>query len=83
VPGCAEGGVLAALPGLIGCIQAIETLKLALGRGSPLLGRLLFFNALELRFRELKLRRDPGCPLCGERPTITRLIDYDETCPIA
>jgi adenylyltransferase/sulfurtransferase len=82
-PSCAEAGVLGALPGLIGCIQAIETLKLALGRGSLLLGRLLLFNALELRFRELKLRRDPKCPLCGERPTITRLIDYDQTCPTA
>jgi len=82
-PSCAVAGVLGVVPGLIGCIQAIETLKLALGRGNLLLGRLLLFNALELRFRELKLRRDPQCPLCGESPTITRLIDYDQTCPTA
>jgi adenylyltransferase/sulfurtransferase len=82
-PSCAEAGVLGVVPGLIGCIQAVETLKLALGLGASLVGRLLWFNALELRFQELKLRRDPACPLCGERPTITRLIDYDQTCPTA
>src|ERR1700757_4990278 len=66
VPSCAEGGVLGVLPGIIGCIQATEILKLALGKGSPLIGRLLLFHALEMKFRELKLRRDPQCPLCGE-----------------
>ncbi|MBM3879190.1 MAG: molybdopterin-synthase adenylyltransferase MoeB [Verrucomicrobia bacterium] len=82
VPSCAEGGVLGVLPGIIGCIQATEILKLALGQGTPLLGRLLLFNALELRFRELKLRRDPACPLCGDRPTITQLIDYQQFCGV-
>ena len=82
VPSCAEGGVLGVLPGIIGCIQATEILKLALGKGSSLIGRLLLFNALEMRFRELKLRRDPECPLCGENPTITQLIDYEQFCGI-
>jgi molybdopterin/thiamine biosynthesis adenylyltransferase/rhodanese-related sulfurtransferase len=82
VPSCAEGGVLGVLPGIIGCIQATEILKLALGKGSSLIGRLLLFNALEMKFRELKLRRDPECPLCGEHPTITRLIDYEQFCGI-
>src|SRR5437867_1582184 len=82
VPSCAEGGVLGVLPGIIGCIQATEILKLALGKGSSLIGRLLLFNALEMKFRELKLRRDPQCPLCGEAPTITRLIDYEQFCGI-
>jgi len=82
VPSCAEGGVLGVLPGIIGCIQATEILKLALGKGSSLVGRLLLFNALEMKFRELKLRRDPQCPLCGEVPTITRLIDYEQFCGI-
>src|SRR5271165_568164 len=76
VPSCAEGGVLGVLPGIIGCIQATEILKLALGKGSSLVGRLVLFNALDLKFRELKLRRDPQCPVCGENPTITGLIDY-------
>ena len=79
VPSCAEGGVLGVLPGIIGTIQATEILKLALGRGE-FVGRLLLFNALDMKFRELKLRRDPECPLCGEHPTITRLIDYEEFC---
>ncbi len=82
VPSCAEGGVLGVLPGIIGCIQATEILKLALGKGSSLIGRLLLFNALDMKFRELKLRRDPQCPLCGEKPTITHLIDYDQFCGI-
>jgi sulfur-carrier protein adenylyltransferase/sulfurtransferase len=80
VPSCAEGGVLGVLPGIIGCIQATEILKLALGQGRSLMGRLLLFNALEMTFRELKLQRDPQCPVCGERPTITRLIDYEQFC---
>ena len=83
VPSCAEGGVLGVLPGIVGTIQATEILKLALGKGSSLIGRLLLFNALEMRFRELKLRRDPQCPLCGESPTITELIDYEMFCGIA
>ena len=82
VPSCAEGGVLGVLPGIIGCIQATEILKLALGRGGSLVGRLLLFNALETKFRELKLRRDPQCPVCGEHPTITELIDYEQFCGI-
>jgi len=82
VPSCAEGGVLGVLPGIIGCIQATEILKLALGKGSSLIGRLLLFNALDMRFRELKLRRDTQCPLCGENPTITKLIDYEMFCGI-
>jgi adenylyltransferase/sulfurtransferase len=80
VPSCAEGGVLGVLPGIIGAIQATEILKLALGIGSSLLNRLLLFDALEMKFRELKLRRDPACPLCGERPTITALVDYAAFC---
>lgn len=80
VPTCAEGGVVGVLPGVIGCIQATEIIKLALGKGSSLIGRLLLFNALEMKFRELKLRRDPACPLCGEKPTITKLIDYQQFC---
>jgi sulfur-carrier protein adenylyltransferase/sulfurtransferase len=80
VPSCAEGGVLGVLPGIIGCIQATEILKLALGKGSSLVGRLMLFNALDMKFRELKLRRDPECPLCGEHPTIHELIDYEMFC---
>ena len=82
VPSCAEGGVLGVLPGIIGTIQATEILKLALGKGSSLVGRLLLFNALDMNFRELKLRRDPQCPLCGDTPTITELIDYEMFCGI-
>ena len=82
VPSCAEGGVLGVLPGIVGCIQATEILKLALGKGSPLIGRLLLFNALDMKFRELKLRRDPQCPICGDHPTITELIDYEQFCGI-
>ena len=80
VPSCAEGGVLGVLPGVIGLIQATEVLKLAVGMGSLLLNRLLLFQALEMSFRELKLRRDPQCPVCGEHPTITELIDYEGFC---
>ena len=82
VPSCAEGGVLGVLPGIVGTIQATEILKLALGKGSSLIGRLLLFNALDMKFRELKLRRDPQCPICGENPTITELIDYEMFCGI-
>jgi len=82
VPSCAEGGVLGVLPGIVGCIQATEILKLALGKGSSLVGRLLLFNALDMKFRELKLRRDPQCPVCGDHPTIKELIDYEQFCGI-
>jgi molybdopterin/thiamine biosynthesis adenylyltransferase/rhodanese-related sulfurtransferase len=80
VPSCAEGGVLGVLTGVIGVIQATETLKLILGKGNSLLNRLLLFDALEMQFRELKVRRDPQCPLCGDNPTITQLIDYQDFC---
>jgi adenylyltransferase/sulfurtransferase len=82
VPSCAEGGVLGVLPGIVGTIQATEILKLALGKGSSLAGRLLLFNALEMKFREVKLRRDPACPICGENATIKELIDYEMFCGI-
>jgi len=82
VPSCAEGGVLGVLPGIIGTIQATEILKLAIGKGTSLVGRLLLFDALDMRFRELKLRRDPQCPVCGENPSITELIDYEMFCGI-
>ena len=82
VPSCAEGGVLGVLPGIIGCIQATEILKIALGKGSSLVNRLLLYNALDMNFRELKLRRDPSCPACGDNPTVTELIDYEEFCGI-
>jgi adenylyltransferase/sulfurtransferase len=82
VPNCAAGGVLGVLPGIIGCIQAAEILKLILGKGTSLIGRLLLLDSLEMKFRELKLRRDPECPLCGEHPTITQLVDYDRFCGI-
>ena len=79
-PSCAEGGVLGVLPGVIGSLQASEALKLALGIGEPLIGRLLLFDALAATFDEVKLRRDPDCPVCGEHPTITEYIDYVEFC---
>jgi adenylyltransferase/sulfurtransferase len=82
VPSCAEGGVLGILPGTIGTIQATETIKLLLGIGEPLVGRLLLYNALDMRFREMKLRKDPDCPVCGEHPTVTELIDYQQFCGI-
>jgi molybdopterin/thiamine biosynthesis adenylyltransferase/rhodanese-related sulfurtransferase len=80
VPSCAEGGVLGVLPGIVGAIQAAETLKLIISKGEPLIGRLLLFDALAMRFRELKLRKDPKCLVCGEHPTIKKLIDYDQFC---
>jgi len=82
VPSCAEGGVLGVLPGIVGAIQALETIKLIIGKGEPLIGRLLLFDALGLKFRELKLRKNPDCPACGVHPTIDHLIDYDEFCGI-
>jgi len=82
VPSCAEGGVLGILPGTIGLIQATEAVKLILGIGEPLVGRLLLYDALAMRFRELKLRKNPECPACGEHPTITKLIDYQQFCGI-
>jgi molybdopterin/thiamine biosynthesis adenylyltransferase/rhodanese-related sulfurtransferase/molybdopterin converting factor small subunit len=82
VPSCAEGGVLGILPGTVGLIQATETVKLILGIGEPLIGRLVLYDALAMRFRELKLRRNPECPVCGDHPTITKLIDYQEFCGI-
>ena len=80
VPNCAEGGVLGVLPGVIGTLQATEAIKLILGIGTSLMGRLLLYDALKLTFREIKLRRDPRCPLCGEAPTIRELPDYDNFC---
>ena len=82
VPSCAEGGVLGILPGLVGVIQATEVIKLILGKGEPLIGRLLLVDALAMKFRELKLRKNPDCPACGTHPTITKLIDYNEFCGI-
>jgi len=82
VPACAEGGVLGVLPGVIGVIQAIEAIKLIIGIGEPLTGRLVHFDALKLKFREFKLRRDPKCPVCGDNPTITDLVDYEQFCGI-
>ena len=82
VPSCAEGGVLGVLPGVIGTIQATESIKLILGAGSTLIGRLLLYDAWNMKFRELKLRRDPECPVCGDNPTVTQLIDYEEFCGV-
>jgi adenylyltransferase/sulfurtransferase len=83
VPSCAEGGVLGVLPGIVGSIQAIETIKLLLGQGTSLVGRLLLFDALDMKFREMKLRKNPDCVVCGPNPTVTELIDYREFCGIA
>ncbi|MFD1776384.1 molybdopterin-synthase adenylyltransferase MoeB [Paenibacillus rhizophilus] len=80
VPTCSEGGILGVLPGIIGCIQANETIKLLLGKGEPLINRLLLFDALKMKFRELKLSKDTNCPICGTHPTITSPIDYEEFC---
>ncbi len=80
VPSCAEGGVFGVLPGIVGTIQANETIKLILGDGEPLINRLLFFDAWSMRFRELKLAKDPNCPVCGEHPSVTKLVDYEEFC---
>jgi len=82
VPSCAEGGVLGILPGLVGVIQATETVKLILGKGEPLIGRVLLVDALGMNFRQLKLRKNPDCPVCGTHPSITELIDYQQFCGI-
>ena len=82
VPNCAEAGVLGVLPGIVGCIQAVEAMKLILGEGDPLIGRLLIFDALAMEFNEVKIRRDPNCPVCGDNPTIHELIDYEEFCGV-
>ncbi len=82
VPSCAEGGVFGVLPGVIGAIQATEAIKLIIGQGEPLIGRLLLYDALSMRFRELKLRKNPACPVCGENPMIRELIDYEAFCGV-
>src|SRR5262245_46762269 len=82
VPSCAEGGVLGVLPGIIGTIQATETIKLILGAGEPLIGRFLIYDALRMRFREVKVRKDADCPVCGTHPTVTELIDYEQFCGV-
>jgi adenylyltransferase/sulfurtransferase len=82
VPSCAEAGVLGVLCGIIGSLQALEAIKLMLGAGDPLVNRLLFFDAMTLEFRQVKIRRDPACPVCGDHPTITELIDYHEFCGV-
>jgi len=83
VPSCAEGGVLGVLPGLVAMIQATETIKLLTGLGEPLIGRLLQYDALEMSFQEFRLRKDPQCPVCGEKPTVTELIDYEGFCGVS
>src|SRR6202021_275415 len=83
VPSGAGGGVLGVLPGVVGTIQATEAVKLIIGQGDPLIGRLLLFDALKMKFKELKLRKDPKCPLCGPNKTITELIDYDFFCGVS
>lgn len=82
VPSCAEGGVLGILPGIIGVVQATEAIKLILGKGTPLIGRLMLYDALEMKFRELKIRKDPSCPVCSKHPTITELQDYAYFCGV-
>jgi adenylyltransferase/sulfurtransferase len=82
VPSCAEGGVLGVLPGMVGTMQALEAIKLILGRGDAMIGRLLLIDALTMKFRELKVRRDPACPACGDDPSIRALIDYDDFCGV-
>jgi adenylyltransferase/sulfurtransferase len=82
VPSCAEGGVLGVLPGIIGVMQAIEAIKLIVGVGDPIMGRLIHFDALKMKFREFKLRKDPKCPVCGDHPSITELVDYEQFCGI-
>ncbi len=82
VPSCAEGGVLGILPGVVGILQATEVVKLILGTGESMIGRLLLFDALGMKFRELKLRKNPDCPLCGKQPTVTKLIDYQQFCGV-
>jgi sulfur-carrier protein adenylyltransferase/sulfurtransferase len=83
VPSCAEGGVLGVLPGVMGCIQAAQAIDLILGKGKPLVGRLLLFDALDMAFRELKLRKNPNCSVCGPNPSVTKLIDYEAFCGVA
>jgi molybdopterin/thiamine biosynthesis adenylyltransferase len=83
VPNCAEAGVFGVLPGIVGCIQATEAIKLITGVGDPLVGRLLIFDAMEMDFQTVKVRRDPTCPVCGDDPTVTELIDYDQFCGLA
>ena len=83
VPSCAEGGVLGVLPGVIGTIQATETIKLIMGIGEPLIGRFLIYDALRMRFREIRLQKDPDCPVCGAHPTVRELIDYEQFCNVA
>src|SRR5204862_3661523 len=80
IPNCAEAGVLGVLPGIVGSVQALEAIKLILSKGQSLVGRLLHFDALKMKFRELNLRRDPQCPVCGENPTISEPIDYEIFC---
>lgn len=82
VPSCQEAGVLGVLPGIIGSIEAVEAIKLILGKGAPLIGRLLLFDALAMEFREMKVEKDPRCPVCGENPSITELIDYEQFCGV-
>ncbi|MDW8093952.1 MAG: molybdopterin-synthase adenylyltransferase MoeB [Caldimicrobium sp.] len=82
VPSCAEGGVFGVLPGVIGALQATEAIKILLGIGKPLIGKLLLYDALHMEFRQLNLRKDPHCPLCGERPTIRELVDYEDFCGV-
>jgi len=83
VPSCAEGGVLGVLPGIVGLVQSIEAIKLILGKGDSLIGRLLLFDAMEMRFREVKLRKEESCPLCGENSSIRELIDYEQFCGVS
>ena len=80
VPSCAEAGVLGVLPGLVGCVQALETMKIILGAGKPLIGRMVYFDTLSMETRIHKLRKDPKCPVCGENPSVRELIDYEEFC---
>ena len=80
MPSCAEGGVLGVLPGIMGSIQAAEAIDLVLGKGTPLIGRLMLFDALDMKFKEVKLRKDPNCSVCGANPTVTKLIDYEAFC---
>jgi adenylyltransferase/sulfurtransferase len=79
-PSCAEAGVLGVLPGLVGCVQALETIKIVLGIGKPLIGRMVYFDTLSMELRIHKLKKDPNCPICGDHPSIKELIDYEEFC---